>query len=346
MAKKIKKAFIIPIFIPHQGCPNRCVFCRQKTITNSSWALPGPEQIAKTIDEAMKSNRVSNSLKVPRQVAFYGGTFSSVPFDSMKAMLSAVTPYMEKGMVDSIRISTRPDSLDEQRIETLKSFGVSIVELGVQSMDDNVLRLSKRGHTSLDTVLTIKKLQENGFMVGVQLMPGLPGGSRKTFIETLQKVKSLKPNMARIYPTLVIRRTELEQLYKAGRYIPMDIDYTIDLCKEACIILEDAGIPVIRIGLMSSPSLLKKGEIVAGPWHPSMGFLVRSAVRLERIRPSLERLRGVPRIKISASSKDLQMIIGHKRRGIEYIELITGSQVKGMVRDESIPPGRVAFEIA
>ncbi|HUU39441.1 MAG TPA: radical SAM protein, partial [Desulfatiglandales bacterium] len=282
MSKKIKKNFIIPIFIPNQGCPQRCVFCKQKTITSFSEKLPSPDHIKNIIESAITSKRIRNQKS--KEIAYYGGTFTSLPTNTMEKMLGAVRPYKEKGIIHSIRLSTRPDSLSEEKLDILGFYDVSTVELGAQSMDNEVLSLSNRGHTSDDTINAVNILKKRGFNVGIQLMPGLPGDSEKIFMDTISKVIALKPDIARLYPTLVIRGTKLEQWHKQGIYHPLGLQDAVNLCKIASIRLENAGITVIRIGLMSSPSLLEKGEIIAGPWHPSFGFLVRSAIHLEKLR--------------------------------------------------------------
>jgi len=342
LSKRVKKYFIIPIFLPHQGCPYRCVFCQQQTITNVLAKQTTPDEIRNTIHLAIKSKHFPRQKQ--KEVAFFGGTFTSLPISSMTKMLGAVKPYIEKGIIQSIRLSTRPDSLSEAKLNILESFGVSIVELGVQSMDDGVLLLSNRGHTSQDTVNAFKILKRRGFTVGAQLMPGLPGDSKKIFMDTIDKVIGLKPDMARLYPTLVIRGTKLAQWYKKGRYTPMGLADTISLCKEACIRLEDAGIPVIRIGLMSSPSLLEKGVIIAGPWHPSLGFLVRSAMHLEKIRPYLPSKGNAKNILLHAPQKEIPLLVGHKKSGMRHIETITGAMIKDIIPDDSIPCGEVAVK--
>jgi len=216
-----------------------------------------PDEIRNTIELALQSKQLLNGGI--NEVAFYGGTFTSLPIGSMIKMLGTVKPYIEKKIIQSIRLSTRPDSLSDDRLNILESFNVSTVELGVQSMDDRVLLLSNRGHTSQDTVNAFKILKRRGFTVGAQLMPGLPGDSQEIFMNTIDKIIGLRPDMARLYPTLVIRGTKLAQLYKQGKYNPMGLKrYDQTFVKEACIRLENAGIPVIRIGLMSSPSLLEK----------------------------------------------------------------------------------------
>ncbi|MBC8461692.1 MAG: radical SAM protein [Deltaproteobacteria bacterium] len=343
MSNKVKRHLIIPIFIPHQGCPHRCIFCQQKTITNLSESLLTPDDIRNIIELAIKSKHLLD--KKPREVAFYGGTFTSLPTASMTKMLDAVLPFIERGIIQTIRLSTRPDSLGEDKLDILESFGVSTVELGVQSMDNRVLLLSNRGHTSLDTINAVKILKKREFKAGIQLMPGLPGDSKELFMDTIDKVIDLKPAMARLYPTLVIKGTKLAQLYKQGTYNPMGLKDTVNLCKEACIKLENSGIPVIRIGLMSSPSLLKKGEIIAGPWHPSLGFLVRSAIHLEKVRSYLPTIGEAKNIILFAPKEEIPLIMGYKKSGIRHIETITGAMVKDIIPDDSISSGKVTFEI-
>ena len=343
MSEKIKDHFIVPLFIPHQGCKHRCVFCQQNTITDRTQGIPSADGIRNTIELAIQSKRFAG--RSPREVAFYGGTFTALPNITMKKILDVVFPLLKDGTIQSIRLSTRPDALGKDKLQILKSSGVSTVELGVQSMDDKVLLLSQRGHTSSDTVTAFRVLKENGFKVGAQLMPGLPGDSPARLMETIDKVIDLKPDMARLYPTLVIRGTKLAQWYKQGTYTPWGLEEAIDLCKEACKRLEDAGIPVIRIGLMSSPSLLKQGEIIAGPWHPSLGLLVRSAIHLEKVKSCLPFVGEKRSIVLFAPEKETPLIRGHKNSGIQQIEAITGASVKGVVSDNSVPTGEIAFEV-
>ena len=338
MAKKISKHFIIPIFIPNLGCPQICIFCKQKTITNSIESLPKPDHIKDIIETAIKSKRFRSNR--PKEVAFYGGTFTSLPIYVMEGMLDCVKPYKETRIIHSIRLSTRPDCLDADKLDVLDFYGVSTVELGAQSMNDKVLSASNRGHTSDDTVNAVKVLKKRGFNVGIQLMPGLPGDTEDTFMDTIGRVISLKPDIARLYPTLVIRGTGLEKLYKQGEYLPLGLQDAVSLCKKACIRLESAGIPVIRIGLMSSPSLLE-GDIIAGPWHPSLGSLVRSAIHLEGLKQYLPAMGEAKTIIIHAPHNEIPLITGHKKSGIEQIESITGSVIKDIIPDDSILPGQI-----
>ena len=344
MSKKAIDHFIIPIFIPNQGCPYRCIFCNQKSITNSSVSLPSGDSIRKTIDSGINSRRFLDQ-KI-KEVAFFGGTFTSLPPSSMVELLGAVGPYLQKGIIQSIRLSTRPDALDQDKLDILEAFGVTTVELGAQSMDESVLQRSHRGHSASDTINAVTVLKKRELCVGIQLMTGLPGDSPELFMDTIDKVIALQPDMARLYPTLVIRATELAQWYRQGKFMPMGLEETVALCKDACLKLENAGIPVIRIGLMSSPSLLTKGEIIAGPWHPSLGSLVRSAMHLERIRPYLPARGEVKSIVLHVPKEEICLLKGHKNSGVRHLEAITGAVIKDIIPDDSVASGEVAFESA
>jgi len=341
LSKSVKKHFIIPVFIPHQGCPYRCVFCQQRTITNVWGDLCTPDDIKRIIETAMWSKSFSSHQH--REIAFYGGTFTSIPSSAMIGMLNSVKPFLESGVLSAIRLSTRPDSIDEAKLDILESYGVSTVELGVQSMDDEVLALSNRGHTANDTVNAVQLLKKRGFKVGVQLMPGLPGDSRTIFMHTIQRVIDMKPHVARLYPTLVLKGTKLSRWYHEGKYTPMELEDTISICKDACIQLEDSHISVIRIGIMSSPSLLAKGEILAGPWHPSLGFLVRSDIHIEKVRPYLPDSGTAKSIVLYAPQRDIPLLRGYRNAGLKQIESLTGARIDSILPEASIAPGKLAY---
>jgi histone acetyltransferase (RNA polymerase elongator complex component) len=280
-----------------------------------------------------------------REVAFYGGTFTSLGIKKIKELLGAVRPYLDKGCFSSIRVSTRPDKIDGNILELMRKYQVSTVELGVQSMDDEVLRLSKRGHTSSDTVASVKLLKQHGFKVGAQLMPGLPGDSEETFQSTIKKVIELQPDMARLYPAIVINGTGLAELYNNGKYQPLTLEKAISICAESCISLERMGIPVIRIGLMASPSLLMKGQISAGPWHSAFGFLVRSDIHLKSITPLLPRSGWGSKIGIRAPRREIPLIRGYKNQGFHFIEKRTGARVVYIKPDDSVQDGKIEVDI-
>jgi histone acetyltransferase (RNA polymerase elongator complex component) len=336
------KPLIIPIFIPHTGCPHRCIFCDQERITAQSAGAVDRGHVKGILDRAVHSKSYDSGRNP--EVAFYGGTFTGLPVERMKQLLDAVRPYMEDGLIRSIRVSTRPDCMDEERLAILKAFQVTTVELGVQSMDDRVLAMARRGHSAADVTGAVRLLKQGGFKVGVQLMPGLPADSRETFGATIEEVISLKPDMARLYPALVIAGTGLARMMEAGTYRPLTLEEAIARCVDATIRLEVNGIPVIRIGLMSSPSLLEPGRIAAGPWHPAFGFLVRSAIHHRAIEPDLPAPGRFGEIRIVAPGPEIPLVRGHGNGGIRAIEEKTGAIVIGITSDETVPHGRVRIE--
>ena len=336
------KPLIIPIFISHTGCPHRCIFCDQERITARKVQPIDGDQVRKVLESAIHSKTFDPGRNP--EVAFYGGTFTGLPKDRMKQLLQAVAPYIEDRLVRSIRVSTRPDFIDEDRLSIMKACHVRTVELGVQSMDDAVLAMARRGHSAADVIRAVQMLKRGGFKVGVQLMPGLPGDSEDIFRATIEKVISLGPDMARLYPALVIAGTGLARLYEAGAYQPLTLMEAIDCCVHGTVRLEANGIPVIRIGLMSSPSLLEAGRIAAGPWHPAFGFLVRSAIYHRAIEPDLPAPGTAGQIRIFTPEQEIPLIRGYKNRGVRTIEENTGAHILGIVVDDTVPKGRVRIE--
>ena len=267
MARAKTPYLIIPIFIPFGGCEYQCVFCDQPKITGSA-GLPSSLEIKETIEKYLATWKKGGR----KEVAFYGGTFTGFPLEVQESFLLAAYGYVASGALDSIRVSTRPDSIDAKTIELLKRYRVEVVELGVQSMDDKVLHLSGRGHGAVETVRSAALLKEAGIKVGIQLMPGLPGDSRETTVKSARSVAALRPDFVRIYPTLVIRDTPLHEIFMRGEYTPWSIEEMTDACKELCRIFKESSIKIIRIGLQPSREL--EENIVAGPYHPSFRQLV------------------------------------------------------------------------
>jgi histone acetyltransferase (RNA polymerase elongator complex component) len=342
-AESKRKHLIIPVFIPYLGCPHKCIYCKQDKITGQSESMVQAEDVDRLITQAQESPKFEAAHY--REVAFFGGTFTSLKADHMKELLSAVSGYIKDKSIDSIRISTRPDEIDEPRLTLIKSMGVSTVELGVQSMNNDVLRKSGRGHTAEDTVAAVNLLKKFGFTTGVQLMPGLPGDSEEIFNDTINKITELKPDIARLYPAIVIKDTGLAKLYTAGRYRPLTLDEAVERCSKACISLENNGINVIRIGLMSTPSLLKDGEILAGPWHSAFGFLVRSKIYLKSIMALLPETGTAEEIGIRMPEKEIPLLRGHRNKGIKQLEEITGAGIGYVKPDNSIPSGSIRIDV-
>lgn len=264
------RRLIIPIFIPFGGCPHQCVFCDQKGITGST-SLPGLDEVRATIETYLSTWKG----KGEKEAAFYGGSFTGLPVDVQKGYLSTAGAFVKSGRLDSLRLSTRPDYIDEKIIALVKEYGVATVELGVQSMVDEVLRASGRGHTASQTAEAVCLLKASGIKTGLQFMPGLPGDTRETVIVTVHEIIKLTPDFVRVYPSIVLKDTPLHKMYLAGDYRPWELKEMVEVCAEAKKRLDEAGIPIIRMGLQTTDKLME--SIVAGPFHPSFRQLVEAA---------------------------------------------------------------------
>jgi histone acetyltransferase (RNA polymerase elongator complex component) len=307
---------IIPFFITHAGCPHQCVFCNQKNITGQVQP-ENPDSILIKI----KSYLPAPDTGEPAQVAFYGGSFTALPLETQVQYLDSVRPFILTGRVRNIRISTRPDCISSEILSLLKKYHVTVVELGAQSMDDNVLARSNRGHTASDTCKAAALLRNQGFTIGLQLMPGLPGDSDETFKKTVEAVTGLQPDFVRLYPALVIRGTPLEKLYASGQYTPLTLDKAASLCREAYQEFENAGIQVIRMGLQPTDELQKPDRILAGPFHPAFRQLVESSIFLDKMRLALLNRRDAnTAVVFEVDPRDISLAIGQKRANIEVIK--------------------------
>ncbi len=268
-----KKRLIIPVFIPFGGCPHQCVFCDQAGITGGT-KMPSVAQVRATIESYLSTWERSGG-QGPREAAFYGGSFTGLAEDVQNGYLACAHDYVSRGRIDSVRISTRPDRIDENTVRRLAAFGVATVELGAQSMSDTVLRLSGRGHGAEDTRRAVAMLKAGGIEAGVQIMPGLPGDTVETVISTVKEVAILGPAFVRIYPTLVLKDTPLYTMYLRGEYAPWELSKMVDVCREAAALFNAASIPVIRMGLQPTEELSR--AFVSGPFHPSFRDLVERA---------------------------------------------------------------------
>ena len=260
----------IPVFIPHLGCPNQCVFCNQRTI--SGVGKFDPNSVIPIIEEAIASSPDARE----RELAFFGGSFTGIEPELMETLLNIGNRYLKQGRITSIRCSTRPDYINEAVLYKLAQFGVRTVELGLQSCDGGVLDLCKRGHTFADEKRACELLVKNGFIVGGQMMIGLPGSTRDLERQTAQKIVELGCTEARIYPTVVFRDTELYDLTVNGTYKPLDISDAILRSADAFSVLVNSGVKVLRVGLCDSENLHSDTTYYAGPNHPAMGELVEN----------------------------------------------------------------------
>jgi histone acetyltransferase (RNA polymerase elongator complex component) len=279
------RPFIIPIFIPNMGCPHRCVFCDQNAITGQKDRRLAPQWVRERISEFLP---LKAKHRGSTEVAFYGGNFLGLPESYRQALLEEAQRFVEQGHVKGIRFSTRPDTVTDKTIKTLSPYTVRVVEVGAQSMDDAVLLLCRRGHTAEDTEDAVARLKAHGLDVGVQMMPGLPGDTLDSILETGRSVVELRPDFVRIYPTVVVKNTVLEKWYRSGRFKPLSLSDAVEVTKRLYLLFQTNGIPVIRMGLQTTGSLVEKGAVVAGPFHPAFGHLVHSAIFLDLAALELE----------------------------------------------------------
>ena len=271
----VPRPVIIPVFLSYAECRHRCLFCNLKATAAGG---PAPSSLRQFIETSLQQIP-SRHRDRERQVAFYGGSFTAMEPEDQVSCLDEIQPYLAAGRIDSIRISTRPDALSEKILPLLQEHGVKTVEIGVQSLIDDVLIRSNRGHSAAEALSAITRLKRRDFEVGVQLMIGLPGDTEERFLHTLDLLIPLRPDFLRIHPTLVLRGSSLETLWRSGHYVPLSLDEAVQWLKKGLLTLEKASVPVARIGLQPTRDL--EDHLVAGPYHPSLSQLVRSAIALD-----------------------------------------------------------------
>lgn len=313
---KIKKHIVIPVFVPHKGCPFDCIFCNQKLISGQNHEA-SDQEIHQSIEDYLKT---SSDAFV--EIGFYGGSFTGIPIEEQKRYLEIGYSYVKAGKVAQLRLSTRPDYITDEILELLSQYHVQTIELGAQSMDTQVLKTSNRGHVPEDVVKASKLIKERGFLLGIQTMIGLPGDSREKAISTAKTVVSLKPDVVRIYPTLVVRGTYLQKLFEQGKYKPLSIDQAVDLCAELLELYEADNINVIRIGLQPTDNINESGDVIAGPFHPAFRQLVMARMTLDRMIRQIEskELDSSDSIIIQCRPKDVSDVIGQKRGNISFLK--------------------------
>ncbi|MBN2260962.1 MAG: radical SAM protein [Clostridiales bacterium] len=307
----------IPIFVPHKGCPHDCVFCNQKSITGVKSELK-KEEIIKLIDTHLSGINHNNTHI---EIAFFGGSFTGIPMSQQIDYLEIANVYLKKGMIDGIRLSTRPDYINEKILLFLKEYGVTTIELGVQSLDDTVLGKAKRGHTIEDVIRSSNLIKYYNFELGLQMMIGLPGDTYDLSYKTAQKIISLKPDCVRIYPTLVLKETELCNMYEQGIYHALSMEDAIEYTSDLLQLFYSHKINVIRVGLQPTDELLMGTDIVDGPFHPSFKNLVEARM----FRNALEEIIGFNQskeIKIIINQKDRSNLSGHRKENLIYFSTV------------------------
>ena len=302
----MKRHYTIPVFVPEMACPYRCTYCNQYNIAGKAEA-PHPDKVRSIIDTYLNTFP-SDSV---RKVGFFGGSFTGIPIEKQNQYLSVVQPYIEAGQIDEIQLSTRPDYISFEILENLKRHHVRTIELGAQSLDDEVLRRSNRGHTVEDVQRAADMILNEGFDLGLQMMIGLPGDSLEKSMRTAALFVEIGARYTRIYPTLVIKDTDLEKLYHAGEYSPLSMQEAVQWCKELLKFFEERQITILRTGLHPSEGLLNGSNLVAGPFHVSFKELVMTALWQEILQQQLAGQQGES-ITISVSPSQLNFAIGHK----------------------------------
>ena len=317
----MKKEYIIPIFVPHLGCPNDCTFCNQKKISGQTKKVT-KQDVRNTIEYYLKNFKKDDNYI---EVAFFGGSFTGIDPKIQEELLSVAYEYIKNKKIDSIRLSTRPDYIDKETLKRLKKYGVKTIELGVQSTNDYILKKCRRGHTFEDVKKASKLIRRFGFTLGHQMMVGLPESTRQDEIKTAKDLIKLKPRIIRIYPVLVISGTQLEEDYKNGDYEPLNVEQAVEISKELLVLFASKHINVIRVGLQNTSEITDpnnpNSQVVAGPYHPAFRQLVESALWYDAISEKIKKVNiNIKDVQIDANPYDINNIIGHKRCNVIKID--------------------------
>lgn len=295
----------ISIFVPHIGCPNMCSFCNQRHITGKNFA-PKPQDVINAVNIACSSPKYNPSTT---EIAFFGGSFTAINRTYMQSLLETAYYFVKKGIVSGVRISTRPDAIDDEILLFLKKYGVTSIELGAQSLNDNVLLLNNRGHSSQDVINASSLIKKYGFSLGLQMMTGLYGDCDEFAVNTAKAIISLKPDTVRIYPTIVLKNTDLEALYIDNKYKPQTVEEAVNLCSKLLVMFEKSNIKVIRLGLHS----IEKNSYVSGPWHPAFSEMCYSKIFLNNAKNILIQ-KGSYTLYVNPSS--VSKMIGQRKANI------------------------------
>ncbi len=313
----------ISFFIPHVGCPHKCSFCNQHSITGQT-DIPHKHDIEKTLSKAMQEIDVAD--RADTEIAFFGGSFTAINREYMYELLSSAQPFIGKEKFKGIRISTRPDCIDEDILNILKENSVTTIELGCQSMNDIVLTANERGHTRRDIICSSKLIKEYGFRLGLQMMVGLYKSTPEIDLHTAKELIRLEPDEARIYPVVIMENTSLGDLYKSGEYVPYSFDCAVELSAQILSLFEQNGIPVIKLGLHASEVVEK--DCIGGFYHPAFRELCESELYKKEISRLIEDVdKKVIKAVISVRPKLTSKVIGQKKSNIEYFRDI-GIEIK------------------
>ncbi|MDO5724760.1 MAG: radical SAM protein [Tissierellia bacterium] len=313
----MKKTNIIPIFVPHLGCPQDCVFCNQRRITGQIESKSSLE-ITNYIEKYLSYFK---NKEIEKEIAFYGGSFTAIDQKYRKELLEIAKSYKDKNIIQSIRISTRPDYINEEILSQLCDYGVDIIELGIQSMDDNVLRLSNRGHSAKDSKIAVNLIRENKyFSLGLQQMIGLPGENYESMLFTTREIIDMKPDFVRIYPTLVIKDTELHDQFLTDTYKPLSLEDAVNRTSKLIAFYYAKNIDIIRIGLQNTDEIARDKDVLAGPFHESFRELAEGRFLRDIILNFYNRLNlNFENLEVLASNRNISLISGHKGMNKKYL---------------------------
>lgn len=317
----MKKQYIIPIFVPHLGCPNDCIFCNQRKISGQMKNVT--ENDVRDTIEFYLSNFKEKHAHI--EVAFYGGSFTGIDVELQDKLLQAAYDYIKEKKVHSIRISTRPDYIDKATLKRLKKYKVKTIELGVQSTNDFVLDRCKRGHTFEDVVKASKLIKRFRMKLGHQMMIGLPESTELDDLQTAKDLIKLKPDMVRIYPVLVIKGTQLEKEYNENQYDPLTVEQAVERCKELCYMFGKKKIDVIRIGLQNTDTICSPtnqgSEVVAGPYHETFRQLVESSIYYDTIVSKIKKINTrVKEVTVIVNPQNVNNVVGYKKSNIQRLK--------------------------
>ena len=325
------KKRIIPIFVPHKGCPHDCIFCNQKKITGVSTDVTS-EDARNIIEECLET--IDKDADV--EIAFFGGSFTAIDIDIQKSLLSVAKEYVEKGLVKDIRMSTRPDCIDEDILSMLKEYKTSIIELGVQSLDEKVLLDSIRGHQSEIVYKSSKMIKNSGIKLGLQMMIGLPADTEEKCIFTAKKFVELKPDCVRVYPTLVVKDTGLEKLMEQNKYNPFTLEESVNIVKKVLVLFYVNNINVIRVGLQATDDLQIGKAVLAGPYHPAFRELVEADMIKDYLEFVILQNKNIKQMLVKSNKKNISKIIGNKKTNVKYMEEKFGVLLKTQESDLDI----------
>ncbi len=308
---------IYPVFLPHAGCPFQCIYCNQHAVAGASHS---PDPVSQAATALGRYGELIGRTGRAGEIAFYGGTFTALPRPVLERILEMAAGYVSQGIFTGIRFSTRPDCLESDTCRVLSGFPVRTVELGVQSLSDEVLARSGRGYTAEVVFRAAEQVRNHGWSLGIQLMAGLPGDSAATFSASVRRAIEIGPDFFRFYPTLVVEGTRLAALFRDGAYRPLDLEDAIGWVASAYDMAVNAAIPVIRMGLHSDPALQEPGVILGGPFHPAFGYLVRCRWWKDRIDRELA-LSPPPAgadLLLRVEPRSISEIVGPGRSNISY----------------------------